>query len=148
MVSDEPPPSVPQSCERVVVYCDGGSRGNPGPAGYGAVVTDSAGTVLAEISESIGKATNNVAEYQGLIAGLETASHLGASAILVRTDSQLLARQLNGQYKVKSPNLKALYRRAIELFHGFENRRIEHIPRNRNAHADRLANEAMDRNLA
>ena len=151
--SDNPkPPQLsprPQTQqEQVIVYSDGGSRGNPGPAGYGAVVTDTAGTILAEISDSIGTATNNVAEYRGLIAGLEAAGNLGASTVLVRADSELLVRQLNGQYKVKSPNLKAPYQRAVELLQVFDHWRIEHIPREQNAHADRLANEAMDRSGA
>ncbi|WP_216214389.1 bifunctional RNase H/acid phosphatase [Amycolatopsis aidingensis] len=130
---------------QVIVEADGGSRGNPGPAGYGAVVKDAAtGKVLAERSVGIGVATNNVAEYQGLIAGLEAAAELGASTVDARLDSKLVVEQLSGRWKIKNAALQPLAERARELVRRFERVRFEWIPRAQNAHADRLANEAMD----
>src|SRR5664279_4204353 len=130
----------------VIVEADGGSRGNPGPAGYGAVVVD-AGTraVLAERSEAIGIATNNVAEYRGLIAGLQAAQELGAQRVAVRMDSKLVVEQMRGTWQVKHPGLRDLAREATQLRLGFAEVSFEWIPRERNKHADRLANEAMDR---
>jgi ribonuclease H / adenosylcobalamin/alpha-ribazole phosphatase len=130
---------------RVVVEADGGSRGNPGPAGYGAVVRDaSTGRVLAERAASIGTATNNVAEYGGLIAGLEAARDLGADEVDVRLDSKLVVEQMSGRWKVKHPAMQPLHREASELRSSFARVRFRWIPRAENAHADRLANEAMD----
>ncbi|MGC0364570.1 broad specificity phosphatase PhoE/ribonuclease HI [Rhodococcus sp. 27YEA15] len=129
---------------RVVVEADGGSRGNPGPAGYGAVVFDTAREVLAERKESIGIATNNVAEYSGLIAGLTAAGELGASSIDVRMDSKLVVEQMSGRWKVKHPDMIPLQRRAAELAAKFSSVSYTWIPRAENSHADRLANEAMD----
>ncbi|MDT4893599.1 MAG: ribonuclease / adenosylcobalamin/alpha-ribazole phosphatase [Pseudonocardiales bacterium] len=132
--------------ERVVVEADGGSRGNPGPAGYGAVVLDAAtGEVLAERGEAIGIGTNNVAEYRGLIAGLRAAAELGARVVLVRMDSKLVVEQMNGRWQVKHPSMRPLAREAVELRGRFDEVTIEWIPRERNKRADRLANEAMDR---
>jgi ribonuclease H / adenosylcobalamin/alpha-ribazole phosphatase len=129
----------------VIVEADGGSRGNPGPAGYGAVVWDSGhGRVLAERKESIGVATNNVAEYRGLIAGLAAAAELGASEVDVRMDSKLVVEQMSGRWKVKHTAMIPLADRARQLVAGFDIVRFEWIPRANNAHADRLANEAMD----
>jgi probable phosphoglycerate mutase len=136
-------PSVP-TVRRVVVQADGGSRGNPGPAGYGAVVFDEAGAVLAERAASIGKATNNVAEYSGLIAGLEAALELGATAVTVRMDSKLVVEQMSGRWKVKHPDMQPLAQRAAALARRFDGVDFEWVPRARNKHADRLANEAMD----
>ncbi|MFC4853919.1 bifunctional RNase H/acid phosphatase [Actinophytocola glycyrrhizae] len=129
---------------RVVVEADGGSRGNPGPAGYGAVVFDADGNVLAERGESIGVATNNVAEYQGLIAGLSAARELGATDVAVRMDSKLVVEQLSGRWQIKNEALKALAATAHEVAAAFGTVTYTWIPRARNAHADRLANEAMD----
>lgn len=131
---------------KVVVEADGGSRGNPGPAGYGAVVfaADRA-TVLAERRESIGRATNNVAEYGGLIAGLRAAAELGADEVDVRMDSKLVVEQMSGRWKVKHPDMIPLAREASALVRGFSRVGFSWIPRAQNAHADRLANEAMDR---
>ena len=130
---------------RVIVEADGGSRGNPGPAGYGAVVMDAeSGTVLAERAESIGRATNNVAEYSGLIAGLEAASELGATTVAVRMDSKLVVEQMSGRWQVKHQDMRPLARRAQELRRSFDEVSFEWIPRELNKHADRLANEAMD----
>src|SRR5690242_1054253 len=129
----------------VVVEADGGSRGNPGPAGYGAVVKDAAtGAVLAERKAAIGIETNNVAEYQGLIAGLRAASELGAVHVAVRMDSKLVVEQMKGAWQVKNPGLRPLAREAGELRQSFADVTFEWIPRERNKHADRLANEAMD----
>ena len=132
--------------ERVVVEADGGARGNPGPAGYGAVVVDAAtGDVLAERSEAIGTATNNVAEYRGLIAGLTAARDLGAREVAVRMDSKLVVEQMSGRWQVKHPSMRPLARQATDLGRTFDSVTYEWIPRERNKHADRLANEAMDR---
>ncbi|MDF3308691.1 bifunctional RNase H/acid phosphatase [Rhodococcus sp. T2V] len=133
------------SVGRVVVEADGGSRGNPGPAGYGTVVFAAAdGAVLAERKESLGTVTNNVAEYRGLIAGLEAAAELGASGVDVRMDSKLVVEQMSGRWKVKHPDMIPLQRRASELARKFDSVTYTWIPRAENAHADRLANEAMD----
>jgi ribonuclease H / adenosylcobalamin/alpha-ribazole phosphatase len=130
---------------KVVVEADGGARGNPGPAGYGAVVfSGDRSAVLAERKESIGRATNNVAEYRGLIAGLTAAAELGASEVVVFMDSKLVVEQMSGRWRVKHPDLLELNREAAQLARQFG--RIEYgwIPRAENSHADRLANEAMD----
>ncbi|MCG8920619.1 bifunctional RNase H/acid phosphatase [Actinokineospora sp. PR83] len=129
---------------RVSVEADGGSRGNPGPAGYGAVVFGRGGTVLAERAEAIGVATNNVAEYRGLIAGLRAAADLGADAVEVRMDSKLVVEQMAGRWKVKHPAMRPLADEARALARGFRSVTFTWIPRADNAHADRLANQAMD----
>jgi probable phosphoglycerate mutase len=130
---------------RVVVEADGGARGNPGPAGYGAVVRDAdTDEVLAERKAGLGRTTNNVAEYQGLIAGLAAAKAVGASAVAVRMDSKLVVEQMSGRWQIKHPPLQTLASRAAELAAGFDTVTYEWIPRADNIHADRLANEAMD----
>lgn len=130
---------------RVLVEADGGSRGNPGPAGYGAVVwTADRATVLAEGKQAIGRATNNVAEYRGLIAGLEEAAELGATDVAVSMDSKLVVEQMTGRWRVKHPDLIELNRRAATLARQFDRITYRWIPRAENSHADRLANEAMD----
>ncbi len=130
---------------KVQIEADGGSRGNPGPAGYGAVVRDAAtGEVLAERSAGLGTATNNVAEYSGLIAGLQAAIELGATAVEARLDSKLVVEQMSGRWRVKHPQLQPLASEAAALARRLGTVRYEWIPRARNAHADRLANEAMD----
>jgi broad specificity phosphatase PhoE/ribonuclease HI len=129
----------------VVVEADGGARGNPGPAGYGAVVFDAdSRAVLAERAESLGVTTNNVAEYRGLIAGLTAARELGARRVAVRMDSKLVVEQMKGTWQVKNAVLRDLAREAVRLRGEFEQVSFEWIPRERNRHADRLANEAMD----
>jgi ribonuclease H / adenosylcobalamin/alpha-ribazole phosphatase len=129
----------------VVIEADGGSRGNPGPAGYGAVVrTADRSTVLAESKQAIGRATNNVAEYRGLIAGLEDAVKLRATEVAVFMDSKLVVEQMSGRWKVKHPDLVDLHAQARRLASRFDRISYEWIPRARNSHADRLANEAMD----
>jgi len=131
--------------KRVIVEADGGSRGNPGPAGYGAVVKDAeTGEVLAERSQAIGIETNNVAEYLGLIAGLTAAKELGATAVQVRMDSKLVVEQMSGRWQVKHPSMRPLAREASQLSGSFDEIDFEWIPRAQNSHADRLANEAMD----
>ncbi|WP_375474842.1 bifunctional RNase H/acid phosphatase [uncultured Jatrophihabitans sp.] len=139
-------PVVDSVVEFVVVEADGGSRGNPGPAGYGAVVLDPAtGEVLAERSESIGVETNNVAEYRGLIAGLDAARELGARRVAVRMDSKLVVEQMKGAWQIKHASMRELARQAGVLRRGFDDVSFEWIPRELNKRADRLANEAMDR---
>ncbi|WP_194835100.1 bifunctional RNase H/acid phosphatase [Nocardia sp. XZ_19_369] len=129
----------------VIVEADGGSRGNPGPAGYGAVVFAADHVrVLAERREFIGVATNNVAEYRGLVAGLEAAAELGASVVAVRMDSKLVVEQMSGRWKIKHAAMIPLADRARRLVAGFERVSFTWIPRAENSHADRLANEAMD----
>ena len=130
---------------RVLVEADGGSRGNPGPAGYGAVVLDpDTGEALAERAAGIGRATNNVAEYGGLVAGLQAALELGADEVDVRMDSKLVVEQMSGRWQVKHPAMKPLHAEASALVRRLGRVRFAWIPRAQNAHADRLANEAMD----
>ncbi|WP_243711475.1 bifunctional RNase H/acid phosphatase [Actinomadura sp. KC216] len=135
-----------RSSRKLVVEADGGSRGNPGPAGYGALVRDAlTGEVLAEVAESIGHATNNVAEYRGLIAGLTAAARIDPSArVEVRMDSKLVVEQMSGRWKIKHPDMVPLALQARDAAGGLGSVSYGWIPRNRNAHADRLANEAMD----
>jgi len=134
--------------ERVFVVADGGSRGNPGPAGYGAAVLHPAGAVLAERAAGLGRVTNNVAEYSGMIAGLEAAIELGARRVDVRMDSKLVVEQMSGRWKVKHPDLRPLAARAAELVAGLDEVTFSWVPRHQNSHADRLANEAMDAQAA
>ncbi|TDV37564.1 bifunctional RNase H/acid phosphatase [Actinophytocola oryzae] len=129
---------------RVVVEADGGSRGNPGPAGYGAAVFAPDGAVLAERAEGLGLATNNVAEYQGLIAGLSAARDLGATVVAVRMDSKLVVEQMSGRWQVRNEALKPLAATAASVASSFDEVTYTWIPRAQNTHADRLANEAMD----
>ena len=129
------------------LYTDGAARGNPGPAAIGAVLyrgAPASRNVVEELSRAIGHGTNNVAEYRALIEGLEMAARHGPVSLVVRCDSQLLVRQLLGQYKVKSPGLRPLHRQARRLVDGLGNVRIEHVRREHNRRADRLANLALD----
>jgi single stranded DNA-binding protein len=128
----------------VVVQADGGARGNPGPAGFGVVVMTPASQVLAELAEPIGPATNNVAEYRAVIAGLERARELGASRVEVRSDSQLVIRQLTGVWQVKTGALQPLWAQANDLAEGFDQVRFTQVPREENRRADALANQAMN----
>jgi ribonuclease HI len=123
---------------------DGGSRGNPGPASYGVVIRDPRGQVVAKLKKYIGRSTNNVAEYYGLIAALDYAQQHGIRALRVESDSELLVRQMRGQYKVKSPELRPLFERARKMAQSLESFKIEHVYREQNAAADALANEALD----
>ena len=123
---------------------DGGSRGNPGPASYGVVIRDPRGQVVAKLKKYIGRSTNNVAEYYGLIAALDYAQQHCIRALRVESDSELLVRQMRGQYKVKSPELRPLFERARKMAQTFDSFKIEHVYREQNAEADALANEALD----
>jgi len=128
----------------IIAYIDGGSRGNPGPAGFGVRIETPDEALVEELHESIGVATNNVAEYRGLLAALTWALEHGHRRLHVRSDSLLLVRQMRGEYRVKNPGLQALYRQARALADRFERVGFEHVPRHRNQDADRLANLAMD----
>jgi ribonuclease HI len=123
---------------------DGAARGNPGEAGCGAVILDARGTVSREMCRYLGYATNNVAEYEGLLLGLEEVLQLGGGKIQIESDSQLLVRQLNGSYRVKDKKLQILWQKARGLLRGFDAYRIIHVPRENNRLADRLANRAID----
>jgi probable phosphoglycerate mutase len=128
----------------IVAYIDGGARGNPGPAGFGVRIEREDGTLLDEVCESIGTATNNVAEYRALIAALEWARAHGERAVHVRSDSLLLVQQMLGRYRVKHPGLQPLHERARMLAKDIGHVTFEHVRRESNADADRLANAAMD----
>jgi ribonuclease HI len=130
---------------RVVVHVDGGARGNPGPAAAAAVITDAAdGTVVDEATELLGETTNNVAEYRGLLLGLARARELGATEVEVVNDSELVAKQVNGEYKVKHAAMKPLHEQALEALGGFERWSVRSVPRAQNAGADALVNQALD----
>lgn len=130
--------------ETITLNFDGGSRGNPGPAGLGIVLSAEDGTPLVTLGKYIGAATNNVAEYMALILGVREAKKLGAKKIRVRGDSELVIRQLRGEYRVKNPGLKHLFDQVQELLNAFESVSFEHVVREKNSLADRLANRAMD----
>jgi ribonuclease HI len=129
---------------RITVNFDGGSRGNPGPAGIGVVLRDESGTILQEVREKIGEATNNVAEYRALLLGLELARKLGATEVEVINDSELVAKQINGEYKVKHPDMKPLHAQARAALREFGAWSIRSVPRAQNAAADALVNQALD----
>jgi ribonuclease HI len=127
------------------IYVDGGARGNPGPAGAGVVITDTHnGALLHEGGYFLGRATNNVAEYRGLLQGLQLASQLGATAVQIVSDSELMVKQLNGEYRVKSPDLKPLYDQVRQFLQPLKSWTIRHVRREQNKRADELANQAMD----
>jgi len=128
----------------LIVCTDGGARGNPGPAAIGASITDLDGTELDAISEYIGETTNNVAEYTAVLRGLEVAADLGADEVTVRSDSELLIRQLQGRYKVKASHLQPLHAEALALLRRFTRSTLEHVRREFNKRADALVNEALD----
>ncbi len=138
-----PAATPPQSY--VVAHIDGGARGNPGPAGFGVLIEDERGRRVVELSEYLGRQTNNFAEYSGLIAALAYALEHGFKAMKVLSDSELLVRQINGIYKVRDPRLRELYDRAQTLVRQLDWFRVEHVRREQNREADRLANQAMDR---
>ena len=129
---------------KVVVHVDGGARGNPGPAAAAAVVSTPDGEVLDEASELLGVATNNVAEYRGLLLGLARAKALGATEVEVVNDSELIAKQVNGEYKVKHPAMRPLYLDAMAALRDFDSWSIRSVPRAQNAEADALVNQALD----
>jgi ribonuclease HI len=129
---------------KVIVHVDGGARGNPGPAAAAAVVSSPGGDVLDEHAITLGRATNNVAEYRGLLLGLERARALGATEVDVVNDSELIAHQVNGRYKVKHPDMVPLHREAMEALRGFDRWSVRPVPRAQNAAADALVNQALD----
>ena len=131
----------------VLAHCDGGARGNPGPAGYGAVLTDESGHILAELSEFLGRHTNNVAEYSGLLGCLAWTLANGHKKLRVTSDSELMVKQIQGKYKVNSPDLRPLWQEARDRIAKLESFEITHALRHKNKDADRLANEAMDRGM-
>jgi ribonuclease HI len=139
--------SEPASAEphrRLVIHVDGGARGNPGPAAIGVVICAPDGALLDELAETIGTATNNVAEYRALLRGLERAAELGAREVDLVGDSQLVANQLTGAYRVKHPAMRPLYEQARRALAGFERWEIRSVPRAQNARADALVNRALD----
>lgn len=133
--------------EKIIIFSDGGARGNPGPAGIGAILYDRQKKVLAEISEYLGVATNNQAEYKALIAALKKAASLGASELDCYLDSELVVKQLKREYKVKNKDLAPLFLEIHNLSFQFKQITYTHVPREQNKEADRLANEAMDRGV-
>jgi probable phosphoglycerate mutase len=145
---DDPAASATNAAEEwFTAHCDGGSRGNPGPSGYGAVVEDAQGRVVAELSEFLGNQTNNYAEYHGLLAVLAWAVEHGAKRLCVISDSELMVKQMQGKYKVNSPGLRPLWEEARKLSRRLERFEMRHTLRGGNKEADRLANEAMDRGM-
>ena len=131
--------------DAIIAHVDGGARGNPGPAGYGVHIQDAKGETIAELSVYLGHRTNNFAEYSGLLAALEYAVSEGHPRLKAVSDSELIVKQIRGEYKVKSPELKELYDRARGLIRKLEHFEIRHVLRAQNKDADRLANDAMDR---
>jgi len=141
------PSTGQRNVRELILYCDGGSRGNPGPSAIGAVVFDAEQAppaLLASVSEHIGIATNNIAEYRALIAGLEAVAGLRARIVHVRADSMLMIKQLRGEYRVKNPNLKTLHGHALRLLDAYEIVDLQHVPREENTEADALVNAALD----
>jgi ribonuclease HI len=139
-------PETPAKAEdKIIAYCDGGSRGNPGPAGFGVHIEGAHGQTLAQLSEYLGRKTNNFAEYSGLLAALNFALEQGYSRLKVISDSELMVKQVKGQYRVQSPDLRPLYEEAKRRINRLDSFQIQHVLREKNRHADRLANEAMDR---
>jgi ribonuclease HI len=140
-------PSQPHPQTYLIAHIDGGSRGNPGPSGYGVVITDQSGRKVAALSEYLGHQTNNYAEYHGLLAALDYATKHGHKALKVVGDSELLVKQIRGQYKVKSPGLIEPYQRARQMIAQLDWFSIQHVLREKNMEADRLANAAMDKGM-
>jgi ribonuclease HI len=134
--------------EHLILYIDGASRGNPGRAGAGALITNEEGKRMVEMSRYLGQKTNNEAEYWALLLGLREAKRVGGKAIRVFTDSELVERQVKGLYRVKQPNLRSLHKLVLENVEGFSSFEIESIPREQNREADLLANRAIERRIA
>jgi ribonuclease HI len=130
--------------EHLLIHTDGAARGNPGPAGAAALLYDESGACVGEILQFLGNTTNNVAEYRGLLLGLNRAREMGARSVEVVTDSELLAKQWSGEYRVKNEGLKPLYREAMEISSAFESVTLRHVRRGGNAAADEAANRAID----
>jgi len=129
---------------RLLIHTDGAARGNPGPAGAGAILRDTDGAVVAEIAEPLGHATNNVAEWTAVRLALEEAERLGATHVDLRMDSELVARQISGIYRVKHPDLKPIHAAVMRLLRGLDGYTVGHVPRELNKDADRLSNVALD----
>lgn len=138
---------LPRNVQRVRVYSDGAARGNPGPAGAGAVLVSPSGQVVERLAKYLGVRTNNFAEYTALILGLQRAWELGVSEVEVFADSELMIRQLSGRYQVKSPSLKPLHEQARTLLNQFDRVKLVHVPREMNAAADEMSNKAIDERL-
>lgn len=138
---------LPRNVQRVRVYSDGAARGNPGPAGAGAVLVSPTGQVVERLAKYLGVQTNNFAEYTALIIGLQRAYELGVSEVEVFADSELMIRQLSGRYQVKSPSLKPLHEQARNLLNQFDRVKLVHVPREMNAAADEMSNKAIDERL-
>ena len=134
-----------RSPKRLTIYVDGASRGNPGSAAVGVVIKDEKGVTTLKMSSSIGRATNNQAEYTALIMALQEAKRLGADQVSINTDSQLMAEQINGNYRVRNAHIRPLFDKAMQLLTAFQHYSIDHIPRERNGEADALANQALDK---
>jgi ribonuclease HI len=150
MLSEEHPTAVkeqPPSWTRLRVYSDGAARGNPGPAGAGAVLVDPSGQVVDRLGKFLGVQTNNFAEYMGLILGLKRARELGVQEVEVFADSELMIRQLGGRYQVKSTSLRPLYEEALRILNDFSRVKLVHVPRDMNASADEMSNRAIDERL-
>lgn len=130
--------------QSLIIFSDGAARGNPGPSGAGAFITSEDGEIVAEVSEYLGEMTNNQAEYRALKYGLEKARELGAKSVVIRADSELMVKQLNGEYRVKNPGIKLIFREVSALLSHFESWEAAHVRRELNIEADRLANEAID----
>jgi ribonuclease HI len=129
------------------LYCDGAARGNPGPAGAGAVIVNPAGHIVAKVGKFLGEETNNVAEYMGLILGLKRAKAMGIKELQVLADSELVVKQVRGEYAVKAEHLAPLHAEAVALFKAFDQIEIRHIPREENGQADAMSNRAIDERL-
>src|ERR1035438_6684994 len=142
-----PDPPAEASSELFTAHCDGGSRGNPGPSGYGAVIEDANGRVVAELSGFLGIRTNNYAEYSGLLAVLQWAIENGTKYLRVISDSELMVKQMQGKYKVASPILRPLFEEARRLTRNIASFEIRHTLRGGNKQADQLANQAMDKGM-
>ena len=136
------PPAGPR--RRLTVYTDGAARGNPGPAGAGVFIVDESGETVDEATQYLGETTNNVAEYRALLLGLTRAGELGAREVEIRADSELVVRQMTGEYRVRNENLQPLHREARALAQSFERVKYVHVRREKNREADRLANRAID----
>ena len=130
--------------KKVLLYSDGGSRGNPGPAGIGVVLLDASKKKIKEVYKYIGETTNNVAEYNALLCGVEEALSLGSDEIVIHMDSELIVKQLNGEYKVKSDDMKPLFEKALGMLKQFKSFEVKHIERSKNKEADKLVNKAIN----
>ncbi len=144
MAAKKPPVDSAPPKSKAILWSDGAARGNPGPAGVGAILKSPEGEVLAAESQYLGHTTNNIAEYRALLLGLERALALGVAALEVRADSELLIKQLKGEYRVKSEGLKPLFEKARQLLARFESVQLTHVRRELNAEADKLANRGID----